>query len=217
MSSTYSTQAIVLQIKPWQEYDGQACCYTKDYGKLELLVRGWQKFACKLTGHLQPFNLVKLMVINGRHQTYAGAAGCLDSRLHLKNDLDKLQAAGYLINNFERLVKIQEVDTQLFLILETALRLLNLSRSQRLWYEFIVQAALLQILARLGYRPKLNLNGGVIDFSYPLTRPASPAVMVNLRIILSNDLLTAVRQVNKSAGVIKTFNQLTGEMVRLIF
>ena len=66
MSQTYTTTAIILKRRDYQENDRLFCLYARDYGKIDVLAKGTKKISSKLNPYLEPFYLVKVMIAKGR-------------------------------------------------------------------------------------------------------------------------------------------------------
>lgn len=56
--TTYQTNAIVLKRENIFEADRLYHLYTEDFGKVKAIAGGVRKINAKLTGHLEPFNLI---------------------------------------------------------------------------------------------------------------------------------------------------------------
>ena len=65
--ATYQTKAIILKRENIFEADRLYHLYTEDFGKVKAIAGGVRKINAKLTGHLEPFNLiwVELMTKKG--------------------------------------------------------------------------------------------------------------------------------------------------------
>jgi len=156
MEATYIAKAIVLKSEPWREFDSRVVFYTKEYGKLDLVARGTKRIGSKLAGHLEPFNLIDLMVINGRSKSYAGGASNVDCFLELKQDLAKIESAGKVINWFDQNFQIGETDQQAFYLLENFLNLLNQVKSEPIYYHLLASIIILKLMVILGQGPNLD-------------------------------------------------------------
>jgi DNA repair protein RecO (recombination protein O) len=156
MEESFTTKALVLSRRPYKEVDSRVVVYTLDHGKMELVARGSQRLTSKLAAHIEPLNLVDLMVIVGRKRSYAGSAISQDSFADIKGDLEKVMIVGQALNLFNRLVKEAEVDERLFALL---LDFLGVFRKNQGSSEFLYSAFVLKLLAELGYAPELyNCN-----------------------------------------------------------
>ncbi len=157
MSETKISQAIVLNRLDYRESDSLLSVYTANFGKLSLLARGTKKINSKLSGHLEPFSLIDILIIKGRGFDYIGSAFSRRAFLNIKNDLNKLYYAGAGIRSFNRLVKEGEKDENLFFLLKGFLELLDdyredLSKERgEIFYSFFI----LKLLLELGYGPEM--------------------------------------------------------------
>jgi DNA repair protein RecO (recombination protein O) len=140
------TKAIVLNRKKAGNYDASVFLYTLDHGKLSLIARGLQKSSSKLAGHLEPLNLVELMIIKGRGRDYVGSAISENSFLNIKSDYDKLNLAGQGIKFLSDLSFDDQADFNIFLTLKDFLSNLNESDN-----ELSLLCFKLKILRLLGY------------------------------------------------------------------
>lgn len=67
MSIYYKTKGIVLASRDVGEYDRIITCFTKEYGRVELLAKAVRKITSKLRGGLEPFCLSWLEFVEGKH------------------------------------------------------------------------------------------------------------------------------------------------------
>lgn len=217
MEVTYATKAIVLKIEPWNEVDSKVSFYTQEKGKLELIARGTRKLTSKLVSHLQPFNLVDLMVINGKRVGYAGAAISLACYSQIKQDLDKVQIANQFINIVNRLIKTNEPDPEIFSLIRQFLNILEQVESEVLFYDFLAQASLLQLLCLLGYAPDIDLANQRLNFlnRTPTWQKLSISCLGSLQLIINHDLLTALSQLKLDRQVLQEINKTVQRLVIL--
>lgn len=155
MEATYQTQVIILKRVPANESDARITAYSRDKGKLELLVRGARKLKSKLAGHIEPITLSGLMVVRGRKYDYAGTAVSESCFLNIKNDLEKTVFAGKAIGFFDKIVKLGEKDKILYELLNDYLSVLNREEKLKSGYELFFSFFILRLLARLGHQPQL--------------------------------------------------------------
>ncbi len=125
MEATYPTKAIILKREPRGEDGSRVVVYTPDKGKLELVARGTKKIQSRLAGHIEPLCLSNIMVIRGKRFDYIGSAVSENSCLNIKNNLDKIQAAGKAVRIFNKLVKEGQADKETFRLLKDWLNILN--------------------------------------------------------------------------------------------
>jgi len=158
MDETKNSQAIILNRSDYRESDSLLTVYTRSLGKMSLVARGAKKISSKLSGHLEPISLVNILIIKGKGFDYIGSALGSDAFLNIKDDLNKIYYAGLAINNFNRLVKDNQPDEDLFLLLWRFLEALDNYSAEEFTKEsgellFIFFA--LKLLAELGYRPEM--------------------------------------------------------------
>jgi DNA repair protein RecO len=158
MEATYRTKAIVLDRSPYQECDSQVAVYSWLSGRQNLIAKGTAKINSKLAGHLEPFNLVELMVIRGRGADYAGAADSLAVAGALKGDWHKIQAGGYLLALYKKLLKPGESDRRVFLLLAQFIYWLNAIKASPVYYQAIARLAAWKLLNLLGLADVAMLN-----------------------------------------------------------
>ncbi len=155
MKETYNIKAIVLQRYPFREFDLRLEVFSEKFGKQELIVRGAKKINSKLAGHLEPFNLSKIMVIHGKQLNYAGGAICLTSFPEIKNNIEKTKWAGLGLKFFNKIIKEEEKESgnDLFLILLNFLKTIEEGVKN---YELFLEIFKFNVLSVLGYR--LNID-----------------------------------------------------------
>jgi DNA repair protein RecO (recombination protein O) len=153
MEATYRTKAIVLDRSPHQECDSQVVVYSLLAGRQNLIARGTAKTNSKLAGHLEPFNIVELMVIKGRGADYAGAVTSLVSVNLLKQDLNKITSAGYVCGLVKQLIKTGEAESRIFNLLGQYLVWLNAVQAPPSYYSALSRLVVWKILVYLGLAP----------------------------------------------------------------
>lgn len=195
MDESRHTKAIILNRSDYRESDYLVKAYTKDFGLLNLLAKGTKKLSSKMAGHLEPMSHVKILIISGKGFDYIAAADAIDSRLEIRNDLNKIFYAGKIISLFSSLVKEEEGDARLFSLLDTYLAAINddedfnKEKGSLFYLRFT-----LSFLSELGYSPemknclhcrtKIESGQNYFDFKGGLICPACR--VKNLR---PNDLL----------------------------
>jgi DNA repair protein RecO (recombination protein O) len=156
MEDSKSTLALILNLKPYKEADALATVYTKDLGRLELLVKGIKKPQSKLAGHLDTLLLSKIMIIKGKGFDHLSAAVIENSFLNLREDYDKVICAEEIVKLFLSLSKENEKDERLFCLLKTYFQAINDEEnfSEEVSLLFKLQFSL-SLLKELGYLPEL--------------------------------------------------------------
>ena len=153
MEDTYNIKAIVLNRRPVGENDTRTIVYSLEAGKLQLTARGAKKIKSKLAGHLEPLNLVDIMVVRGRRHDYAGAAVSEKCYFNIKNDLAKLPLAARAVRILDKFIKSGVVDEKIFELLKDYLAALEAVKGEcAIFFTFFS----LKLLAALGHQPELS-------------------------------------------------------------
>ncbi|MEI6378676.1 MAG: DNA repair protein RecO [Candidatus Falkowbacteria bacterium] len=150
MEQTYLVNALVLDKNPWRENDTRVFLYTREIGRLDLVVRGAKKLGSKLAGRLEPFCQAEIMVIAGRQLSYAGGVATGQSYSRLNSDYDKLMAAGRVVALVLRLTREGVSDQALYQLLVEYFTLSDQAVKRVVQARFLALAAQLKILAALG-------------------------------------------------------------------
>jgi DNA repair protein RecO (recombination protein O) len=151
MEDTYNTRAIILGRADFRENDSRIICYSEDRGKLELVARGAKKVKSKLSGHIEPLTLVRLMVVSGKDLNYVGTATGENFYPHIKEDLEKIAIAGQALALVEKMTREGEVDghEEIFNLLKDLLDDLE-SGQNKVSFEIFAQ----KLMAISGFSPE---------------------------------------------------------------
>jgi len=153
MEETYNLTAIILNRRNFGEDDGRVAVYSLERGKLELVVRGLKKIKSKLAGHLEPITLASIMAVRGRQYDYVGAAASGQCYFNIKNNLDKLTAAGEAIRIFNKIIKADQPDAEIFGLLKNFLDVLG--GGVKGAYGLLPWLFIFKLLVELGHQPEL--------------------------------------------------------------
>lgn len=168
MEETYNLKALILNRRSFGEDGGRVAVYSLERGRLELVVRGLKKIKSKLAGHLEPITLVNIMAVRGRQYDYAGAAASEQCYANIKNDLEKIAAAGRAIVIFNKTIKAGQADEEIFILLKNFLDVLDEATSGKISFELFAWLFIFKLLAKLGQRPELyhcvNCRAKVLPF-----------------------------------------------------
>lgn len=158
MAESFSSPALILKRDDWRESDSRVVLYTKNLGKIALIARGVKKMKSKLAGHIEPFNLVDMMILKGKNLDYLGSAITQHSYFNLKNDLNALYFSGQALSLFNSLVKEDLPDEELFYFLVSWLKVVDeksLATLSKEEGELLYNYFAIRLMTLLGYKPEL--------------------------------------------------------------
>lgn len=160
--------SIVLSRRDFREYDQMVSLYTKDKGKISLLVRGVKKNVSKNSAHLEPFSIVNITVEKGKEVDYLTRVQSVDYLRNIRENLHKSFIASYVVSIVDKLFAEAEVDSRFFVFLENFLFFLNeLEMIENRETLLILDAFMVNLLYFLGFNlgseEKIN-NSSVKDF-----------------------------------------------------
>ena len=90
--------SIVLSRKDFREHDQIVSLYSKDEGKLGLMVRGVKKIVSKNSAHLEPFSIVDITVEKGKDFSYLIRVQSVDYLRNIRENLHKSLVASYIVS-----------------------------------------------------------------------------------------------------------------------
>jgi len=154
MEETFNIKALILNRKPFSEDGSKVTVYSENLGKLELMARGAKKIKSKLAGHLEPISLAEIMAVRGRQYNYIGAAVSKNCYVNIKNNFNKIKAAGQAIKVFNLIIKPGQSDQDIFSLLKNYFDFLD-GASVKPDYDLFVQLFIFKLLIKLGHKPEL--------------------------------------------------------------
>jgi DNA repair protein RecO (recombination protein O) len=151
MEATYNLKAIIIDRKPFREYDCRVTIYSVEEGKLNLVARGISKSDSKLRSHIEPFNYCRIMAVKGRQYDYIGSLTSENSFQPIKQEYKKVMSAGQALRIFNKMIEAGQKDEALFDLL---FKYLN-AFENRIDTEVLFDHFIVQLLLRLGYGMEL--------------------------------------------------------------
>ena len=148
----YNTQAIVLNSKAFGEADRILTLLTYERGKSRVIARGARRPKNRLAAVVQPLSHIDVQILEGNQLDTLNQGQLINSFRFLREDLDKMSYAFYLSELFETATEGATELRDYFILLLTALELLQNFENLSLTRIFIeVKLILLQ-----GYAPTLS-------------------------------------------------------------
>lgn len=162
--AVYNTQAIVLASKAFGEADRILTLLTYERGKSRVIARGARRPKNRLAAIVQPLSHIEVQIMEGNQLDTLNQGQLINSFRFLREDLDKMSYAFYLCELFETATEGATELRDYFILLLTALELLQNFENLSLTRIFIeVKLILLQ-----GYAPSLS---NCYTCNRPLTLP----------------------------------------------
>jgi DNA repair protein RecO (recombination protein O) len=150
--AVYNTQAIVLSSKSFGEADRILTLLTYERGKSKVIARGARRPKNRLAAIVQPLSHIEVQILEGNQLDTLNQGQLINSFRFLREDLDKMSYAFYLCELFETATEGATELRDYFILLLTALELLQNFENLSLTRIFIeVKLILLQ-----GYAPSLS-------------------------------------------------------------
>lgn len=112
MEQTFNTRAIILSRHDFWEDDSRIIVFSEEKGKMSLVVRGAKKMKSKLSGHVEPLTLSRLMIVKGKDFDYVGSAKGENFFIDVKENLGKLALAGKALFLVDKMTREGEIDEQ---------------------------------------------------------------------------------------------------------
>ena len=149
----YNTEAIILKSRGYKDADKIYTFLTPEYGKISALARGVRKITSRRAGNLDSLNMVKVKITeSGKGFMHIDEVQTLDSFTPLKQDLENVVKAFYLLELVDRTIEEGNKDEMVFYLLWRVLDMLNKNTHPR---DILVFYFELNFLRLLGYSPPI--------------------------------------------------------------
>jgi DNA repair protein RecO (recombination protein O) len=161
-------QGIVLRSYPFGEADRVVVLLSPNHGKLRAVAKGVRKTTSRFGGRLEPFTHVDLILYEGRSLDTITQVSVIDAFPHLRNELDRVLAAGTMVEVVDAVTEEGEGAVRAFLLLQRGLRALEAGPR----HPDLVASFLLKVADVVGVAPALDecagcgTRAGVTRFSF---------------------------------------------------
>lgn len=126
--------------------------YTRQKGKVRALAKGVRKVRSRMGGHVEPFTRVSLLLAVGRHWYVVSQAEAKDTFAALREDLEVVGYASYVVELLDKFTYEEEENANLFLLIAKTLERLNRGEDPLLTVRYYE----IRLLDLLGFRPELK-------------------------------------------------------------
>ncbi|MCP3973665.1 MAG: DNA repair protein RecO [bacterium] len=145
-------QGIVLRSYPFGEADRVVVLLSPNHGKLRTVAKGVRKTKSRFGGRLEPFSHVDLVLYEGRNLDTITQVSLIEPFHLLRADLDRVIAAGTMVEVADAVSQEDEPSVRLFLLLHRGLKALDVEDP----HPDTVTSFLLKAAAVLGMAPQLD-------------------------------------------------------------
>ncbi len=153
----YTTHAIVLRHHDTREYDRVFRLYTRHLGKVAVQARGVRRLTSKMAGHLEPFALVTVKVVEGKDGRYIlSNVETVRRYQHILQDVSLIRLAKAATRLVDDVMDDHACDISALQLLDATLQYLNQSEQPLLNKRLVVSMFGLQLVSHLGHRPLLD-------------------------------------------------------------
>ncbi|MFH1540553.1 MAG: DNA repair protein RecO [Elusimicrobiota bacterium] len=123
----YNSQAIVIKKTDFHEYDRLLTLYTKDFGKVKVIVKSVRKPKAKLVSLTELFVLAEYRLFLREHAVFGKITGgvILDSNPQIRYNVKKYYEACYICEVLDALTPDRQPNAEKFFLLQEKLSLLN--------------------------------------------------------------------------------------------
>lgn len=147
------TEAIVLRYRRLGEADRIVSLLTPHRGKIDVVAKGVLRARSKTAGHLEPGTHLEVVLAQGRSMDVVTQAQALEGFAALREDLDRLSAALYLLELADRLTVEHAEAGAVYRLLHAALTRLARGDGQQV----VTRTYELGLLDATGFRPELTV------------------------------------------------------------
>ena len=161
-------QGIVLRSYPFGEADRVVVLLSPNHGKIRAVAKGVRKTTSRFGGRLEPFTQVDLVLYEGRGLDTITQVAVIEAFPHLRGDLERILAAGTMVEVVDAVTQEGEGSARAFLLLFRGLRALEAGPR----HPDLVTAFLLKMADVVGVAPALDecagcgTREGVTRFSF---------------------------------------------------
>lgn len=145
-------EGIVLRSYPFGEADRVVVLISPSHGKLRTVAKGVRRTKSRFGGRLEPFTHLSLVLYEGRNLDTITQVSVLDAFPGLRSDLDRVLAAGRMVEAIDAVAQEQEASNRLFLLLLRGLRAVEAGPA----HPDLVTAFLLKLARAIGLAPALT-------------------------------------------------------------
>lgn len=148
---SFKDDGIILRRMNLGEADRILTILTENRGKVKVLAKGVRKTLSKLAGHLEPFCLTELNIVEGRSLDVLSGAQVKKCFINIRSSLKSTTDAFYLAEIIDKMLEEEEKHPEIYYLLDQALENIENTKNPLLQSYFEIN-----ILSELGFLPELQ-------------------------------------------------------------
>lgn len=148
-------EAVVLKVNDRREYDRIITCYTRQLGKIDILVRSSRKISSKLVQFTSGLiSLLDITITPGRNYYHLIGGTIKKYFSSINTDYEKSIQVEYIFKTIDEAIKPEKTSAKIFdLLIKT---LVEIEKAPKSKIEIFVYAFLIKFLAFLGHQPEIK-------------------------------------------------------------
>jgi DNA repair protein RecO (recombination protein O) len=152
---TVLTEALTLRKSNTGDFDRLYFLFTKEWGKVSVLVKSGCKLSSKLAPHLEHLSLTQVMLAEGKAGYRLAGTKTISANKKIKNDLLKIGWSTLFLETIDCFLPPQEADPEIFGLAENFLdSLAELEDKQA--EQILFNQYFFKLLDHFGYKPELK-------------------------------------------------------------
>lgn len=151
-----SDQGIVLRGYPFGESHRVVVLLSPNHGKLRTVAKGVRKTKSRFGGRLEPMTHVDIVLYEGKELDTITQVSVINGFPNVRNDLDRVLAAGTMIEVVDAVIQEDDPSLRMFLLLQRGLSVLDESQP----HPALVTAFLLKAADIVGVAPAFDTCSG---------------------------------------------------------
>lgn len=146
----------MLRSYPFGEADRVVVLLSPNRGKLRTVAKGVRKTKSRFGGRLEPFTHVDLVLYEGKNLDTITQVSIIETYRAVRSDLDRVVAAGTMVEVADTVAQEDEPSLRLFLLLQRGLKALDAGPA----HPDLLTSFLLKAAAVVGVAPALDECAG---------------------------------------------------------
>jgi len=148
------TEALILKTFDFRETSMIAHFFSKDYGRIDGILKGIRKDPKKFASRLEPFSTNEIVFYQARSSGLHLISQCdlIENFNHIRAELKSIAFSSYLIDLLGHLMPHEEKNEQVYTLANAALRHMNSGADT----EKVVRVFIIKFLKIIGFRPRLD-------------------------------------------------------------